>query len=162
MLTILTRLLPPSISIFFRMEIFHIPVYTLTRTQGEVSNLQRSLLCPFKPGPRCCREEADGIRDEEDVSSANGQAVPSDGGHAHMRGPLHSTQDNQMEEDSLPKLHVPKLKYIATPQKVHDSFDAVNNLHSLSPPISLVRIQKHLLRNSLNLYFLRTVSGFNV
>ena len=57
-------------------------------------------------------EEADGIRDEEDVSSANEQAVPSDGGHAHMRGPSHSTQDNQMEEDSIPQLHVPKLKYV--------------------------------------------------
>ena len=55
-------------------------------------------------------EEADGIRDEEDVSSANEQAVPSDGGHAHMRGPSHSTQDNQMEEDSIPQFHVPKLK----------------------------------------------------
>ncbi|KAI0277330.1 hypothetical protein BGY98DRAFT_980263 [Russula aff. rugulosa BPL654] len=27
-----------------------------------------------------------------------------------MRGPSHSTQDNQMEEDSIPQLHVPKLK----------------------------------------------------
>ena len=50
-------------------------------------------------------EEADGFRDEEDVSSANEQAVLSDGGHAHMGGPLHSTQDNQMEEESLPQLH---------------------------------------------------------
>ncbi|KAI0263671.1 hypothetical protein BGY98DRAFT_1192395 [Russula aff. rugulosa BPL654] len=120
------------------MEIFHIPDYTLRRTQGEVSNLRHSLLCPFKPGPRCCTEEADGIRDEEDVSSAKEQAVPSDGGHAHMRGPSHSTHDNQIGEDSLSQLHVPKLKYIAiTPQEVHDSFDAVNTLHSLSPPISL-------------------------
>ena len=78
-------------------------------------------------------EEADGFRDEEDVSSANEQAVPSDGGHAHMRGPSHSTQDNQMEEDSPPEPHVPKLKYVATPQEVHDSFDAVNTLRYSQP-----------------------------
>ncbi|KAI0277325.1 hypothetical protein BGY98DRAFT_627091 [Russula aff. rugulosa BPL654] len=74
------RLLPPSILFFFPMEIFHIPDYTLTRTQ-----------------------EAVGIRDKEDVSSAEEQAVPSDDG-AHMRDPLHSTQYNQMEEDSPPDL----------------------------------------------------------
>jgi hypothetical protein len=53
----------------------------------------------------------DGIRDEEDVGGAEEQAAPSDEGDAHMRDPSHSTQDNQMEEDSLPQLHVPKLKY---------------------------------------------------
>ncbi|KAN0126510.1 Beta-lactamase-like protein [Russula decolorans] len=79
-------------------------------------------------------EEIDGIRDEEDVGSTEEQAAPSDGGDVHMRDPSHSTQDNQMEEDSqTPQLHVPKLKYVATPQEVHDSFDAVNTLRYSQP-----------------------------
>lgn len=40
-----------SISFFFRMEIFHIPDCTLTRTRSGVSKLRRILLCPFKPWP---------------------------------------------------------------------------------------------------------------
>jgi len=78
-------------------------------------------------------EETDGIRDEEDVGSAEERAPPSDEGDVHMRDPSHSTQDNQMEEDSLPQLHVPKLKYVATPQEVHDSFDSVNTLRYSQP-----------------------------
>jgi cleavage and polyadenylation specificity factor subunit 2 len=78
-------------------------------------------------------EEADGIRDEEDVGGAEEQAAPSGEGDAHMRDPSHSTQDNQMEEDSPPEPHVPKLKYVATPQEVHDSFDAVNTLRYSQP-----------------------------
>jgi cleavage and polyadenylation specificity factor subunit 2 len=78
-------------------------------------------------------EETDGIRDEEDVGGAEEQAAPSDEGDAHMRDPSHSTQDNQMEEDSLPQPHVPKLKYVATPQEVHDSFDAINTLRYSQP-----------------------------
>jgi cleavage and polyadenylation specificity factor subunit 2 len=81
-------------------------------------------------------EETDGIRDEEDVGSTGEQAAqaPSDEGDAHMRDPSHSTQDSQMEEDSqTPQLHVPKLKYVATPQEVHDSFDAVNTLRYSQP-----------------------------
>jgi hypothetical protein len=46
--------------------------------------------------------EVDGIHDEEDVSSAEEQAAPSDEGDAHMRGPSHSTQGNKMEEYSPP------------------------------------------------------------
>ena len=79
-------------------------------------------------------EEVDGIRDEEDVGSPEEQAAPADGGDVHMRDPSHSTQDNQMEEDSqTPQPHVPKLKYVATPQEVHDSFDAVNTLRYSQP-----------------------------
>jgi Cft2 family RNA processing exonuclease len=81
-------------------------------------------------------EEADGIRDEEDVSSAGEQAAPapSDQGDVHMRDSSHSTQDSQMEEDSQPpQPHVPKLKYVATSQEVHDSFDAVNTLRYSQP-----------------------------
>jgi hypothetical protein len=47
-------------------------------------------------------EEADGIRNEKDVSSVEEQAVPSAEGDAHMRDPSCSTQDNQMEEDWTP------------------------------------------------------------
>ena len=79
-------------------------------------------------------EEVDGIRDEEDVSGAEEQAAPPiDDGDAQMRDPSHSTQDNQMEEDSPPQPHVLKLKYVATPQEVHDSFDAVNTLRYSQP-----------------------------
>ena len=41
-------------------------------------------------------EEADGIRDEEDVSSAEEQAAPSSEGDAHTRDPQRSTQDKLM------------------------------------------------------------------
>lgn len=78
-------------------------------------------------------EETDGIRDEEDVGSAGEQAAPSDEGDAHMRDPSNSTQDNQMVEDSPPQPLVPKVKYVATPQEVHDSFDAVNTLRYSQP-----------------------------
>jgi cleavage and polyadenylation specificity factor subunit 2 len=79
-------------------------------------------------------EEVDGIRDEEDVGGAEEQAGPSDQGDAHMRDASHSTQGSQMEEDSQPpQLQVPKLKYVATPQEVHDSFDAVNTLRYSQP-----------------------------
>jgi hypothetical protein len=46
-------------------------------------------------------EGADGIRDEEDVSSAEEQAAPSFEGDAHTRDPQRSTQDKQMQEDLL-------------------------------------------------------------
>lgn len=78
-------------------------------------------------------EEADSIRDEEDVGSAEEKAAPSNEGDAHMRDHSHSTQDSQTEEDSLSQLHVPKRKYVATPQEVHDSFDAVNTLRYSQP-----------------------------
>jgi hypothetical protein len=51
-------------------------------------------------------EEADDIRDEEDVSSAEEQAAPSSEGDAHTRDPQRSTQDKQMQEDSLPSLNL--------------------------------------------------------
>ena len=41
-------------------------------------------------------EETDGIRDEEDVSSAEEQAAPSSEGDAHTRDPQRSTQDKLM------------------------------------------------------------------
>jgi len=63
-------------------------------------------------------EEADDIRDEEDVSSAEEQAAPSSEGDAHVRNPSrHPGQTNVGGFAS--QLHVPKLKYVATPQEVH-------------------------------------------
>ena len=41
-------------------------------------------------------KEADGVRDEKDVSGADEQAAPSAKGDVHMRDPSHSTQDTQM------------------------------------------------------------------
>jgi hypothetical protein len=75
-------------------------------------------------------EEADGICDEADAGGVEEHAVSSNEGGAHMRDPSHSTQDNQMEKDSPPQSHVPKTEvlYVATPQEVHDYFDAVNIL----------------------------------
>ena len=106
-------------------------------------------------------EEADSIRDEEDVGGAEEQAVPSNEGDAHMRDPSHSTQDNQMEEDSPPQPDVPKLKYVATPQEVHDSFDAVNTLRYSQPAHLSGENTRHYPHHNLNPYFLRTVSGFD-
>jgi hypothetical protein len=77
------------------MEIVSIPDYTLTRTQGGVSNLRRISTLPVQAMDRIApTEEADGIRDEEDVSSAEERAAPSDEGDAHMHDSPHSTQDN--------------------------------------------------------------------
>jgi cleavage and polyadenylation specificity factor subunit 2 len=50
-----------------------------------------------------------------------------------MQDLSHSTHDNQTEEDSPPQPHVSKLKYVATPQEDHDSFDAVNTLRYSQP-----------------------------
>jgi cleavage and polyadenylation specificity factor subunit 2 len=78
-------------------------------------------------------EEVDGIRDEEDVGGAEEQATPGTEGDVPMRDPSNSSQDGQPEEGSLPQLHVPTGKYVATPQEVHDSFDAVNTLRYSQP-----------------------------
>ncbi len=109
-------------------------------------------------------EEADDICAKEDVSSAEEQAASSTEGDAHMRDPQRSTQDNQMDEDSPPQLHVPKLKYVVTPEEVHDYYlDPVNTLR-YSPPAhisdSLVRIQSTGPGMTLNQYSPRMMSGF--
>ena len=96
--------------------------------------------------------EAVGIRDE-DVSSAEEQAVPSDDG-AHMRGPFHSTQYNQMEKDSPPDFTCQNgSTYVATPQEVHDSLDAVNTLRYYKPVHLSGKNTKHQPWNTLNSYF---------
>ena len=78
-------------------------------------------------------EEVDGIRDEEDVGGPEQQATPGDDGDVPMRDPSSSSQDGQREEGSPPRLHASKGKYVATPQEVHDSFDAVNTLRYSQP-----------------------------
>ncbi|KAH9998248.1 beta-lactamase-like protein [Russula vinacea] len=78
-------------------------------------------------------EEVDGIRDEEDVGGAEEQATLGNDGDVPMRDPSNSSQDGQPEEGSLPQPYVPKGKYVATPQEVHDSFDAVNTLRYSQP-----------------------------
>lgn len=105
-------------------------------------------------------EEVDGIRDEEDVGSAEEQTTPSNEVDAPMRDPSNSSQDGQPEEFSLPQLHVPEGKYIATPQEVHDSFDAVNTLR-YSQPAHLSGEDKALAPLHLMPFFPRTVSGFD-
>jgi len=78
-------------------------------------------------------EEAEGIRDEEDVGGTEEQASPTGDGDVSMKDPSDSPQSGQPEEDSSPQTHSPRGKYIATPQEVHDSFDAVNTLRYSQP-----------------------------
>ena len=78
-------------------------------------------------------EETDGIRDEEDVGGAGEQVAPGNGDDATSPDPSNSLQNSQPEEDPQPQLHSPKGKYVATPQEVHDSFDAVNTLRYSQP-----------------------------
>jgi cleavage and polyadenylation specificity factor subunit 2 len=78
-------------------------------------------------------EEADGIRDEEDVGSAEAQATPKDGGDPTSQDPSTSLQDIQPEESLHPQTHPQNAKYVATPQEVHDSFDAINTLRYSQP-----------------------------
>ncbi|KAH9985192.1 beta-lactamase-like protein [Russula compacta] len=78
-------------------------------------------------------EETDGIRDEEDVGGAGEQVAPGGGDDAPSPDPSNSPQDGQPEEEPQPQLHSPKGKYVATPQEVHDSFDAINTLRYSQP-----------------------------
>ena len=106
-------------------------------------------------------EEVDGIRDEEDVGGPEEQATPENDGDVPMRDPSDSSQDGQPEENSLPRPHVPKGKYVATPQEVHDSFDAVNTLR-YSQPAHLSGKSKPLAPAQLKPYlYFRTMSGFD-
>ena len=98
-------------------------------------------------------EEADGIRDEEDVGNAEGQGAPSNEDDAHTQDPSSPTEDSRMEEDSLPQLHVPKRKYVATPQEVHDSFDVVNTLRYSQPAHLSGKNPKHLPQHNFKAIF---------
>jgi Cft2 family RNA processing exonuclease len=106
-------------------------------------------------------EEVDGIRDEEDVGGTDEQATPGDDGDVPMRDPSSSSHDGQPEEGSPPRAHAPKGKYVATPQEVHDSFDAVNTLR-YSQPAHLSGKNKALSQAYLKSYlYFRTMSGFD-
>ena len=79
-------------------------------------------------------EEAEGIRDEEDVGSADEQEKPEAG--ANSEPPEDSpnvSQESPSELSSYPQLHSSRGKYVATPQEVHDSFNAVNTLRYSQP-----------------------------
>lgn len=84
-------------------------------------------------------EETEGIRDEEDVGSAEEQVTPAplSGDDVSMQDPSSTPQDSQPAESPQPESHSPKPKpkgkYVATPQEVHDSFDAVNTLRYSQP-----------------------------
>jgi cleavage and polyadenylation specificity factor subunit 2 len=82
-------------------------------------------------------EETEGIRDEEDVGSAEEQVThtPTSGDDVSMQDPSSTPQDSQPAESPQPESHSPKSKgkYVATPQEVHDSFDAVNTLRYSQP-----------------------------
>jgi cleavage and polyadenylation specificity factor subunit 2 len=78
-------------------------------------------------------EEVEGIRDEEDVGNSEEQAAPSIGDGESSQGAPNSPQESHPEVDSYPQPRLSKGKYIATPQEVHDSFDAVSTLRYSQP-----------------------------
>lgn len=80
-------------------------------------------------------EEAEGIRDEEDVGGADEKVSPESEGDISMQDqdPSSSPQESQPEESPQPELRSRKGKYVATPQEVHDSFDSVNTLRYSQP-----------------------------
>ena len=79
-------------------------------------------------------EEAEGIRDEEDVGTVDEQEKPvvGENGEPSEDSP-DVLQESQSEMSSHPMPHSPKGKYVATPQEVHDSFNAVNTLRYSQP-----------------------------
>ncbi|KAH9071539.1 beta-lactamase-like protein [Lactarius deliciosus] len=79
-------------------------------------------------------EEAEGIRDEEDVGSADEQENPVVGANEEPSGDSPSvSQEGHSELSPYPQSHLSKGKYVATPQEVHDSFNAVNTLRYSQP-----------------------------
>jgi cleavage and polyadenylation specificity factor subunit 2 len=80
-------------------------------------------------------EETEGIRDEEDVGSSEEQVIPASEDDVSMRDPSSTPHDSsQLAESPEPQTRSPtKGKYVATPQEVHDSFDAVNTLRYSQP-----------------------------
>jgi cleavage and polyadenylation specificity factor subunit 2 len=76
-------------------------------------------------------EEAEGIRDEDDVGNSEEQATPETGdGESLQDSP---DEESHLEEGSYPKTRSSKGKYVATPQEVHDSFDGVGTLRYSQP-----------------------------
>jgi cleavage and polyadenylation specificity factor subunit 2 len=80
-------------------------------------------------------EEAEGIRDEEDVGGATEEVSPGSEADISMKDqdPSNSPQESQPDGSPQPELRSRKGKYVATPQEVHDSFDAVNTLRYSQP-----------------------------
>ncbi|KAH8982822.1 beta-lactamase-like protein [Lactarius akahatsu] len=79
-------------------------------------------------------EEAEGIRDEEDVGSADEQEKAVVGANEEPSGDSPSvSQEGHSELSPDPQSHSSKGKYVATPQEVHDSFNAVNTLRYSQP-----------------------------
>ncbi|KAH9002480.1 beta-lactamase-like protein [Lactarius hatsudake] len=79
-------------------------------------------------------EEAEGIRDEEDMGSADEQEKPVVGANEEPSGDSPSvSQEGHSEMSPYPQSHLSKGKYVATPQEVHDSFNAVNTLRYSQP-----------------------------
>ncbi len=79
-------------------------------------------------------EEAEGIRDEEDVGNSDEGEIPVVGANGEPSEDSPSVlQESQSEPSSYPQPHSSKGKYVATPQEVHDSFNAVNTLRYSQP-----------------------------
>ncbi|KAI0068508.1 hypothetical protein BV25DRAFT_1791984 [Artomyces pyxidatus] len=77
-------------------------------------------------------EEAEGIRDEEDVGSALDDQKP-DGEIDQERGTSMDEQEDG-QPDMEPKPPSSKTgKYVASPQEVHDAFDSINTLRYSQP-----------------------------
>ncbi|KAI0306845.1 beta-lactamase-like protein [Multifurca ochricompacta] len=75
-------------------------------------------------------EEAEGIRDEENVSGTEEQETPADGDDELMQDGSNVSPESQPEVGSSFR-H--SSKYVATAQEIHDSFDAVNTLRYSQP-----------------------------
>jgi cleavage and polyadenylation specificity factor subunit 2 len=78
-------------------------------------------------------EEAEGIRDEEDIGNSEEQATPNIGNGGSLQVASNASQESHMEADSYPQSRLSKGKHVATPQEVHDSFDAVSTLRYSQP-----------------------------
>jgi cleavage and polyadenylation specificity factor subunit 2 len=78
-------------------------------------------------------EEAEGIRDEDDVGNSEEQETPETGDGESLQGSPDPSQESHLEEGSYPRTRSSKGKYVATPQEVHDSFDGVSTLRYSQP-----------------------------
>jgi cleavage and polyadenylation specificity factor subunit 2 len=78
-------------------------------------------------------EEAEGIRDEEDVGSADEENPLVSANSEPPEDSPNVPQESQPEPSPYPQPHSSKSKFVATPQEVHDSFNAVNTLRYSQP-----------------------------
>ncbi|KAF8261769.1 beta-lactamase-like protein [Lactarius quietus] len=78
-------------------------------------------------------EEAEGIRDEEDVGSADEQEKPVIVANSEPPEDSNVSPESPSEQSPYPQSNSSKGKYVATPQEVHDSFNAVNTLRYSQP-----------------------------